>query len=611
MTTKIIKKQKLRNNEYYDTQNIFDDLYNKSKNGYKFKKLMEIITSDENIELAYRNIKRNTGSNTCGTNGHTMKDIELTDNVRMIDYIRNRLRDYKPHPVRRVEIPKANGKTRPLGIPTIEDRIIQQCIKQVLEPICEAKFYNHSYGFRPNRSTHHAISRCYTLANINKLHYVVDIDIKGFFDNVDHSKLLKQMWTLGIQDKNLICVISKMLKAPIKGIGIPSKGTPQGGILSPLLSNIVLNELDWWVANQWETFKTEHNYDVVSKNGVINQGNKYRALRKTKMKEMYIVRYADDFKIFCKNYNTAKRIFHATKQWLKDRLHLEISEEKSKIVNLKTNYSEYLGIKMKLHLKNGKYVIQSHMSDKAMTNVTNKIKQKIKDIQSNTEPKTINSLNSTILGIQNYYKIATNITLDVHKIAYQTDKMLYNRTKKHQSKNGTKSQCYCKYYGKYKYKTVYIEGIAIYPLNGVKTKPPMNFSQDICNYTKEGRIKIHKNQNSVSTKTLRYIMENPNPNRSIEYNDNRISLYVGQNGTCPISHEYLEIGEMECHHKIPTSMGGTDSYENLIYVTTDVHKLIHANDTDTINKYKERLNLNKRDINKLNKLRKLVGNFEI
>lgn len=156
----------------------------------------------------------------------------------------------------------------------------------MLEPICEAKFYNHSYGFRPNRSTHHAISRCYTLANINKLHYVVDIDIKGFFDNVDHSKLLKQMWTLGIQDKNLICVMSKMLKAPIENIGVPTKGTPQGGILSPLLSNIVLNELDWWVANQWETFETKHNYDVISKKGVVNQGNKYRALRKTKMKDL-------------------------------------------------------------------------------------------------------------------------------------------------------------------------------------------------------------------------------------------------------------------------------------------------------------------------------------
>jgi len=112
----------------------------------------------------------------------------------------------------------------------MDDRIIQQCIKQVLEPTAEAKFHKHSYGFRPNRSTSHAISRAEFLMWRNKLHYVVDLDIKGFFDNVDHAKLLKQMWTMGIQDKNLLCVIGKILKSEIKGIGIPQKGTPQGGL---------------------------------------------------------------------------------------------------------------------------------------------------------------------------------------------------------------------------------------------------------------------------------------------------------------------------------------------------------------------------------------------
>ena len=127
----------------------------------------------------------------------------------------------------------------PIPCWTTSIRICQQCIKQVLEPICEAKFYNYSYGFRPNRNTHHAIAKCYSLINRQSLHYVVDIDIKGFFDNVNHGKLIKQMWSLGIRDKNLICIISKMLKAEIQGIGIQTKGTPQGGILSPLLSNIV------------------------------------------------------------------------------------------------------------------------------------------------------------------------------------------------------------------------------------------------------------------------------------------------------------------------------------------------------------------------------------
>ena len=156
-------------------------------------------------------------------------------------------------------------------------------LNRYLEPICEAKFHKHSYGFRPNRGTLHAFSRAVTLANKNKLHYVVDVDIKGFFDNVDHGKLLKQLWTLGIRDKRILSIISKLLKAEIKGIGIPTKGTPQGGIISPLLSNVVLNEFDWWISNQWETFQTKRNYTrerVISGKMRVDETLKYRTLKR-------------------------------------------------------------------------------------------------------------------------------------------------------------------------------------------------------------------------------------------------------------------------------------------------------------------------------------------
>ena len=121
-----------------------------------------------------------------------------------------------------------------VAVPCIIDRIVQQCILQVMEPICEAKFYEHSYGFRPCRSAENAVSYAYGLAQRNKLHYVVDVDIKGFFDNVNHRKLLQQIWTLGIRDTKLIQIIKAMLKAPIQmpdgEILYPDRGTPQGGL---------------------------------------------------------------------------------------------------------------------------------------------------------------------------------------------------------------------------------------------------------------------------------------------------------------------------------------------------------------------------------------------
>ena len=221
--TKPKKKNSLRYNEYYGTQSIFDELYAKSKRNENFYKLYELIVSEENILLAFRTIKSNRGSTTKGSNPHTIKDIKEWKEDEIVEYVRKRLNNFHPHPVRRIFIPKHDGKMRPLGIPSIEDRIIQQCIKQVLEPICEAKFYEYSYGFRPNRSAKHAIARCYHLMQRADLHYVVDIDIKGFFDNVDHSKLLKQIYSLGIRDKRVISIISKMLKCEVIGEGIQEK----------------------------------------------------------------------------------------------------------------------------------------------------------------------------------------------------------------------------------------------------------------------------------------------------------------------------------------------------------------------------------------------------
>ena len=176
-STKRPKDKKLRHAEYYGMTSVYDDLYQKAKNGrQKFDNLMPIILSDDNILLAYRNIKRNKGSQTAATDGINIGDIEQIEQEQFIYEVRKRFYNYQPGIVRRKEIPKPNGKTRPLGIPSMWDRIIQQCILQVMEPICEAKFNTRSYGFRPNRSAENAIADCVRKINQQKLHFVVDVD---------------------------------------------------------------------------------------------------------------------------------------------------------------------------------------------------------------------------------------------------------------------------------------------------------------------------------------------------------------------------------------------------------------------------------------------------
>jgi group II intron reverse transcriptase/maturase len=602
----IDKKVKLRNNEYYDLQETFDTLYQKSQEGKVFKDLMPIIHSRNNILLAYRNIKKNKGSKTPGVDPANIIDLGEKDSDKLVYDIQRMVTNFKPMAVRRKLIPKSNGKMRPLGIPSISDRIIQQSILQVLEPICEAKFHHHNYGFRPNRNAHHAVKRLDGLVNNSGFHYAVDVDIKGFFDNVNHAKLLKQMWTLGIRDKNLIAVISKMLKAEIKGEGIPTKGTPQGGMLSPLLANIVLNELDWWVSDQWETNFTMR---LKSTGGIsMHRSSRYKLLKKTNLKPMFIVRYADDFKIMCKDAKTAQKVFVAVKNWLKDRLDLEISPEKSKVTNLRKNYTEFLGFKMKVHQKYNKFMVQTRISDKSKRNVTLKLKGKVDYILKQPNANEVNKYNSTVLGIQNYYKIATLVNIDFHDIAFQVNRYIKQKLKDCMSPKGLKSKTFINYYDKYNFKTYYVQGCALFPILGIKFNIPYAFRQGICNYTIDGRDLIHKKLTYVDTKFLHYIMENPVRDMSVEYNDNRISLYSGQQGKCAITSQILEIGNMEVHHKVPKYMGGKDNYLNLMMITKDVHKLIHAVNAETIRKYFEIINPTGKMLDKINKLRDLLKN---
>lgn len=604
-----MSNERLRHNKYYDIQSIFDKLYNRSLKKENFKNLIKIISSRENILLAYRSIKRNTGSGTAGVDGLTIKDIEILTSDEVIDNIRTMLTDYFPKAVRRVYISKENGDKRPLGIPVIWERLMQQAILQVLEPICEAKFHKHSYGFRPNRSTHHAIARTNHTINMNKLYFCIDIDIKGFFDNVNHNKLLKQIWTLGIRDKQLLCIIHKMLKAEIDGEGIPTKGTPQGGILSPLLSNIVLNELDWWVSNQWETFNTKKTYHIKVKNGIIDESGRVRAQKSTKLKEVYLIRYADDFKIMCRNYNDAKKMLFAVKDFLKVRLKLEISPTKSKIVNVTKKSSEFLGFKIKAVKKGNKIVAHSCMTDKSKDKAIKNIKSSIKELQQQQKPKNILKLNQTILGIQNYYGIATHITQDLKRINYICMKIFYNRLKTiiKKAQFNEFSDIMQERYKGYNPKLYKIENIVIVPIYAQKYKKLMNFRQKTNSYTSEGRAIIHKKLGIIDNFIIKQVRDSYLATETIEYNDNRISKFISQQGKCNICGENLNIKEWYCHHMIPKDIGGNDRYRNLVILKNEIHIALHTIDTNKIESIMSKYKLNRNQRQRFDKLRLKVN----
>ena len=630
MPKEIYKKQlcvdDIRHSEYYDLQSTFDELYAKSANGGIFTNIMDLILSRENILLAYRNMKANKGSCTPGTDNLTIESIGVLTPEEVIQQVRfivsGSCHGYRPRPVRRKDIPKPNGSTRPLGIPCIWDRLIQQCIKQVMEPICEAKFSNNSYGFRPNRSVEHAVAASYRMMQLTKLHFVIEFDIKGFFDNVNHAKLMRQIWAMGIHDKHLIYVIRKILTAPIKmpdGINVyPTKGTPQGGIISPLLANIVLNELDHWIESQWSNNPViEKRKAKIYPNGRIDRSNGYKIMHQTKLKEMYIVRYADDFRIFCRCRQDAERIKAAVAQWLQQRLKLEVSDEKTRIVNVKKKYSEFLGFKIRVHKKKNRYVVMSHMCDKAFQKQRQKLVNQAKNIAKPRdyyrEEGEIRVYNSMVMGLHNYYRIATNINVDCSRLNRAVMIVLTNRLRTQSCnrlrKTGrplTKTEQ--QLFGKSKMLR-YVAGsdAPIYPIGYIRCKNPMGKKRSINKYTPEGRIDIHDNL-QINKRLLCDLMRQPLFGRSAEYADNRLSLFSAQWGKCGVTGRTFEsAGDIHCHHITPRSKGGSDKYSNLVLVLKPVHKLIHASAPETIAYYLKLLNLDKSQVRKINHLREEAG----
>ena len=534
----ITKITHLRNNEYYCMQELFDFLYNKSQKGNNFYLLIKYIMREDNLRLAYRNIKTNDGSKTKGISGKNMTFIGNMVLWKYLKEIKETITDYNPSMIKRVGIPKSNGKVRYLGIKEPIDKIVEQAIYQILEPILTAKFHNNSNGFIKGRSTARCIAQFTNYVIRDKLYYVIDLDIKGFFDNVNHGKLLKQLWSCGVRDKNLLSLISKMLKAEILNVGVPDKGTPQGGILSPLLANLVLNELDWWLESK-------------------------------SAKGIRFVRYADDVKILCPTYSIARDMLEKTSKWLSKRLSLEISDEKTKIINLKKNYSYFLGIKLKVKIHKRKYKIVSHMTEKALDNTKKKVKNQIRKVRKTKDTNQIDKYNGLVRGIHNYYEKATNIVEDLHNLCWHTNWYVNTKMKDVLTyKNGSDN------------KIPFIRGKPLVEIGKVKHNAPRYRGDKINYFEEKSRKQFYKELEIDNLFIIEKILRISKKYESVEFNDNVISKFCGQLGKYAITNNQIfDITNMK-----PTRIkeNGTDKYDNIIIVNSKVEKLLKLKEVDDI-----------------------------
>ena len=330
--------------------------------------LLEKILSKQNLNLAYKQVYKNKGAS--GVDGVTVDELfsYIKEHKEEILWkIRNR--KYKPLPVRRVYIPKENGKLRKLGIPSVIDRVLQQAIVQVLTPIYEEQFSDNSYGFRPNRCCEQAVIKALECFN-NGYDWIVDIDLQSFFDEVNQDKLMAIIHRT-IKDDDVISLIRKFLQSGVMEKGViqeTKKGTPQGGNLSPLLSNIMLNELD----------------------------------EELKKRGLNFVRYADDCLIMVRSEKAANRVMESITTFITKKLGLKVNLEKSKIA--RPNQIKYLGFGFYKKINQNIWRPKPHIKS------VQKFKTKLRDIlvrsRSISLDERFRKLKQLIYGWVNYFRIA-------------------------------------------------------------------------------------------------------------------------------------------------------------------------------------------------------------
>ena len=347
--------------------------------------LLELILDDNNLNNAISRVVRNEGSGGIdkmsvfeGRNYFQKHKEEIKNALRN--------REYKPSPIRRVEIPKPDGGNRKLGIPIVVDRIIQQAIAQVLTPIYEEQFSNSSYGFRPNRDCHMAIKKSLEYIN-DGYKYVVDMDLEKFFDKVNHDKLM-QVLNSTIKDGDVLSIIRKFLVSGVMVNGVlidTLEGTPQGGPLSPLLSNVILNELD----------------------------------KELEKRELRFVRYADDCNIYVKSIRSAQRVYESIKSFIENKLYLKVNESKSK-VDIVTNDIKFLGFGFYYSTRHNEIRVKVHHKS------VKRIKDKIRTITSRSYSIDMKyrllKIKQIIIGWTNYYRIA-----DMKGLSMELDQMIRRR----------------------------------------------------------------------------------------------------------------------------------------------------------------------------------------
>jgi RNA-directed DNA polymerase len=370
-------------------------MFPSNPNGCRIRKLFDLLHNPAWIGIACDRVLKRSRGKAAGVDGVRAYEFEQTRDSQL-EKLRLELKrgTYRPQPLRRVEIPKANGKMRQLGIPCLRDKIVQEAIRMALEPIFEVEFHDSSYGFRPNRNTHHAVYRCLQMAQ-SGYNWIIEGDVKSCFDEISHKAILRCVREK-IMDNKFLDLIHLLLKAGVEidGVVQPTvKGVPQGGVVSPLLANIVLNKLDWFLHAQGSHGKHLHRRYYHGEPNV------------------RFVRYADDWCVFLvrTNKRRAEALREKIRSFLQKQCGLELSESKTKVTHVRDGYN-FLGFNISVGVgRSGKLVRKLKVGQKAITNIRARLDSVLRyRPRQESISVRLGRASAVIRGWANYFKIAHN-----------------------------------------------------------------------------------------------------------------------------------------------------------------------------------------------------------
>ena len=592
-----------------DLKRLQDLLYEKSGQNVSFTGLLEAMSHEVTIVTAVHNIKSNKGSKTAGVDKMKMDKYLQMPKEDLIQLIQSQFANYKPKPARRVYIEKSNGKKRPLGIPTVLDRIIQECMRIVMEPICEARFYPHSYGFRPYRAQKHAIRDIVNVINASTFSqdqpvWAVEGDIKGCFDNIDHRILLKKIWRIGIHDKRVIKMIQQMLKAGYIESGTlndTNLGTMQGGILSPLLSNVYLNDFDWFVGRMY----TEPHRQCKHK------CNDTRRLKWSGVTPKYNFRFADDWVILTSTEQEAYRLKRMLTKYFRNKMKLELSQEKTFVTDLRTEGIHFLGFVVKAEKKRrtpdprtwtdnlvGKPLPDMERLKDKIQKIANEVREIGEITERSVQAAQIQRVNSMIVGLAQYLQpsICSHAFHAIDRRINNTALAVWKRRfPKHYNKYQIPLEMLCNLphrHEGYKSKTfaVPIEGewfgitYAFITHSKYESKP---FDQRMTPYSEEGRriYSYYRNRSkplpcdrpSVNTAKDIQLSVYAKTVFNFEYFMNREYAYNRDNGKCKCCKTPLFLDNKKyCYHiKGELPLDKVNKVQNLIWLCNSCYRMVN------------------------------------